>query len=375
MSDTIELALAPLDRVRVRALHWTMPLSSRLARAREARVAAIGSSVVVIALLATLLAPLWLLALGPILLGVPHLLADVRYCLVRPGWHRERALWLTAGVPLLAVACGSGFEIGLLGVAASALVISGELRRRVAVAVAALVLAFVGWRLESLADLFLAHAHNFIAVALWASWRPRASKLHWIPLAAFVLLAAALLLGLGDPVWSRSDPIWWSRGDAGLPSGLDRNAHLAALAPSVPGVWASRLVLLYCFAQAVHYGVWLRMVPEDDRERPTPRSFRASYRALRDDFHPLILAGFALAAVALAIWACVDLVEARTGYFRFARFHGMLELLAAGLLLAHGRPRRLISGPPPGATTGRRTYLARSERSERLTLERPRGAK
>lgn len=340
MSQYIEVALAPLDRARVRALHWTMPLSSRLARAREARVAAIGVSVVVFAALATVLAPLWLLALGPIFLGVPHLLADLRYCVVRPGWHRERALWISAGVPLLAVACGAGFEIGLLGVAASALIISGELRRRVAVAAAALVLAWVGWRLDSLADLFLAHAHNFVAVALWAAWRPRATKLHWIPIAGFLLFGAALLLGIGDAIWLR--------GDAGLSSGLDRSSHLATLAPELsarrsaaegPGVWASRLVLLYCFAQAVHYGVWLRMVPEDDRERPTPRSFRASYRALREEIHPLILAGFALAAVALAIWACVDLVGARTGYFRFARFHGTLELLAAGLLLAHGRPR------------------------------------
>jgi hypothetical protein len=337
MSEYIELALAPLDRARVRALHWTMPLSSRLVRAREARVALVGTSVVVFAALATVLAPLWLLALGPIVLGVPHLLADVRYCVVRPGWHRERALWLTAGIPLLAVAFGSGFEIGLLGVAASALVISGQLRRRLAVAAAALALAFVGWRLESLADLFLAHAHNFVAVALWATWRPRTTKLHWIPIAAFVLFAAAFLLGLGDVIWSR--------GDAGLPSGLDRDTHLATLAPSVPGVWASRLVLLYCFAQAVHYGVWLRMVPEDDRARPTPRSFRASYRALRDDFPPLLLTGFTLAAVALASWACVDLVDARTGYFRFARFHGMLELLAAGLLLAHGRPRAAAGSP------------------------------
>lgn len=330
-SEYVELALAPLDRARVRALQWTMPLSSRLARAREARVAVIGCTVVGFAMLATLIAPLWLLALGPILLGVPHLLADLRYCLVRPGWHRERALWITAGLPLLAVAFGAGFEIGLLGIAASVLVIAGDLRRRAAVAAAALTLAVIGWRLDSLADLVLAHAHNFIAVALWATWRPRASKLHWIPIAAFILLAAALLLGLGDAIWSR--------GDAGLGSGLDRSTHLATLAPSVPGVWANRLVMLYCFAQAVHYGVWLRMVPEDDRERPTPRSFRASYRALRDDFHPWVLVGFALAALALAIWACVDLAEARTGYFRFARFHGTLELFAAGLLLAHGRAR------------------------------------
>lgn len=329
-SDPVELALAPLDRVRARALRETMPLSSRLAGDREARVALIGVSVILLAAAATLIVPLWLLALGPIVLGVPHLLADLRYCVIRPGWQHERALWLTAGVPLLAITVGAGFEIGLLGVAASALVISGDRRRRAAVAVGALALAVAAWRFDTLTDLCLAHLHNFIAVGLWAAWRPRTSKLHAIPIALFVLGCAALLLGFGDWTWSRT---------ASLPEGLDHAIHLATLAPGIASPWASRLVILYCFAQAVHYGVWLRMVPEDDRDRPTPRSFRASYRALRDELHPWLLAGFALATLGLAIWACVDLVEARTGYFRFARFHGMLELLAIGLLIAHGRRR------------------------------------
>lgn len=334
-SDVIELALAPLDRLRVRALHWTMPLSSRLARAREARVALIGASVIMLAAIGSLLVPLWLLALGPIVLGVPHLLADLRYCVVRPGWHRERALWLTAGVPLLAIACGAGFEIGLLGVAASALAIAGDRRRRAIVAAVALVLAIATWRFDALADLSLAHAHNFVAVALWMAWRPRTGKLHAIPIALFVLCCVALLLGVGDSLGSAAA--------TGLPTGLDHSAHVAVLAPGFSASWASRLVLLYCFAQAVHYGVWLRMVPEDDRDRPTPRSFRASYRALRREFHPSILIGFGLAAVGLAIWASVDLVAARSGYFRFARFHGMLELLAVGLLIIRGRAKRVTA--------------------------------
>ncbi|MFO7561958.1 MAG: hypothetical protein R6X02_04900 [Enhygromyxa sp.] len=363
-SDPIELALAPLDRVRLWTLRWTMPLSSRLAGAREARVALVGVSVIVFAAIASLLAPLWLLALGPIVLGVPHLLADVRYCVLRPSWQRERALWLTAGVPLLAIGLGAGFEIGLLGVAASALALPGDCqerfapagratadrrrdhfrssqvrlsgecrhsRRRAAVAAGALGLAAVAWRFDTLTDLCLAHLHNFIAIGLWAAWRPRSSKLHMIPLTLFGLACGALLLGFGDLAWSRGAP--------GLPEGLDRSSHLATLAPGIAAPWASRLVLLYCFAQAVHYGVWLRMVPEDDRDRPTPRSFRASYQALRADLHPWLLVGFALATAGLAIWACVDLVEARIGYFRFARFHGMLELLAVGLLIIHGRRR------------------------------------
>jgi hypothetical protein len=330
LTEAFELTLAPLDRARVRVLRGLMPVSSRLAAAREPRVALIGVSVVGFGLMASVIAPLWLLALGPIVLGVPHLLADFRYCVVRPGWHRERRLWLGAGVPLLAIALGAGLEWGLLGVAASALLIDGEQRRRLGVAFAALVLAGAVRLVGDTADLIFAHGHNFVAVALWAAWRPREGRLHLLVLVAFAVGGAALLAGLGDAAWSSSLA-------RDLPTGLDARTHAATLAPDLPQTWALRLVLLYCFAQSVHYGVWLRLVPEDDRDRPTPRSFRASFRALCAEIHPLVLLAVGLGALGLALWACVDLADARVGYLRFARFHGMLELCAAGLLIVRGR--------------------------------------
>jgi hypothetical protein len=311
-----------------------MPLSGRLAGARELRVAVLGLAIVGFALLTTVLAPLWMLALGPIVLGVPHLLADLRYCVVRPGWHRERALWLTAGIPLVALGFGAPLELGFVGVAASALVLAGRdgsrahsmrLRLRVVVGVA-LGLAVITHALGSTADLIFAHAHNFIAVAMWALWRRRESRLHALVLASFVLASACLMLGAGDFAWTNALA-------GSLPAGLDASTHVDSLAPDLSQSWALRLVMLYAFAQAVHYGVWLRLVPEDDRPRETPRSFRATYLALRDELGSVLLAAFALASVGLAIWACVDLVEARTGYLRFARFHGMLELTAIALWL------------------------------------------
>ena len=54
----------------------------------------------------------------------------------------------------------------------------------------------------------------------------------------------------------------------------------------------------------------------------------------------LVLLGvFALACVGLAVWACIDLFEARAGYLRFVRFHGMLELTAIALWLSCGSKR------------------------------------
>ncbi|PRQ04344.1 hypothetical protein ENSA5_08530 [Enhygromyxa salina] len=331
--DAIERVLVPLDRARVRVLRAMMPISSRLVGERELRVAAVGVSAVLLALSLSLIAPLWLLALGPIVLGVPHLLADLRYCVVRPGWHRERALWVTAGLPLLAMACGAPLEYGLLGVAASAIwcpVDRGAGLRRAAVVGGALALAAGVRAIGSTADLIFAHAHNFVAVALWAAWRARTTGRHVWVLAAFVLASVGLSLGLGDFAWS-------SALAAGLPEGLDARTHLATLAPGVDGPWGLRLVLLYCFAQSVHYGVWLRLIPEDDRGQPTPRTFRASYRALSAELGPWVLGLFTLGAAAVALWACLDLAEARAGYLRVARCHGSLELIAAGLLIVSGR--------------------------------------
>ena len=47
-----------------------------------------------------LLAPWWAFALGPIVLGVPHLVADIPYLVVQPGLHRRGALLAAVGFPL-----------------------------------------------------------------------------------------------------------------------------------------------------------------------------------------------------------------------------------------------------------------------------------
>lgn len=85
--DPLLPAVALLDRLRGRVLRTCMPWSGRIAADREARVAVVATATVLLSFALTVVSPLLLLALGPIVLGVPHLVADVRYCVVRPGWH------------------------------------------------------------------------------------------------------------------------------------------------------------------------------------------------------------------------------------------------------------------------------------------------
>ncbi len=308
-----------------------MPWSSHFAARREARAGLVGALAVFGALLGTAIVPLWMLALGPIVLGVPHLLADLRYCVIRTRWHRRPALWIGVGLPAIALMLGAPLALGfaaLFGAAAASHARSGA--RRIGV-YSLLAFALAGFlALGPLGALVLVHLHNFVALLLWARWRRRAQDHHTLVLIAFVLGSLVILLGGLDPLIEL--PLVHS-----APTGLELRHHLAGLAGGLEGPLALRLVLLFAFAQSVHYGVWLRMVPEDDRDRPTPRSFRASWRALVAELGPILPWLALLGSLALASWALFDLAAARTNYLRFASFHGFLELALLITMISEGR--------------------------------------
>lgn len=317
-----EAVLAPLDRVRWMLLKLLGPLVKPLVRRRELRVLAAGCGVVVFSLAAVLISPFWLLALGPVVLGVPHLVADIRYLVLRPGLHRRRILWLPVGLPLL-LAGTSNFNMtsGLAACAAMALLARGTWTRKGIALGTIAALTAAAWAAGDVAALIFAHLHNFIAVLLWWCWRPR-NGLRRQAVVPLLFLIASILLAAG---WLEP----WARGFAWQPSGLGPNYHLSFLAPGVAAPWALRLVLLFAFAQSVHYGVWLRLIPEDDRLQETPRTFRASARALQTDLGKPLLAGAAVMALGIAAWSVFDLAAARENYLRMALFHGYLELIAA----------------------------------------------
>ncbi|AKT43349.1 uncharacterized protein CMC5_075810 [Chondromyces crocatus] len=344
IEGALESLLAPADVLRRQTLLLIGPWAATWARQREMRVAVLGAIAVVASFLGAALAPLWMLALGPILLGVPHLLGDVRYLWVRPGFHRRALCWLTGGVPLLVGVLTARVVWGLLGAAAALLIARTSWRRRclglaILVPLGALSVHYSGW-----AELLFAHLHNVIGIALWWAWRPRAGRLHWVPLGLFLLASAGLLAGMAAPLLA------WSGGLSAPGSGTSMSYHMASLAPHAGRELGLRLVLLFAFAQSLHYAVWLRLIPEEDRPRAAPRTFVGTFRALRDEFGVWLLCAVGALALGLAVWACVDLGAARTGYLRFAGFHGQLELVAAALLWAEGHfgSRR----PPTERTSG-----------------------
>lgn len=324
-----------LDRIRLAWLRLLGPIAIPIVRSRELRVSLIASSAIALALGLCVLAPLWMLALGPIFLGVPHAVSDVRYLVMRPGLHRRGAFWIAIVLPLAILVGTLDVRWGLLAAIGGVIAArSGSIPRRLIALVPAAIALSLAWQSAFLVALAIAHLHNFVAVGLWLAWRPRRSKLHAIPLALFAIGCALILAGALDPMIGQ--------GNLG-PDGRGLHHYLALLAPGFEAPWGARLVLLFGFTQSVHYAIWIRLVPEEDRARETPRTFRASLRAWVEDSGWLVIASSVFAALLVIGWASLDLGGARDGYLRGVLFHGYLELAVIALLISEGRSLRSAS--------------------------------
>ena len=211
------------------------------------------------------------------------------------------------------------------------LLATGSWRNKVLVTVPFLALFVAAMLWLRSTHVALAHVHNLVAIALWvvlgtALHPPSANSQwpRWVTVVPFIGGGLAILLGAAD-------------GWMGPALGPSITEHMQTLAPGLDATWAVRWVVLFAYAQAVHYGLWLRIMPEVARKRPAPRSWTASLTALRRDFGDPVLAGFVLLTVGIAVWGVFDLVAARAGYLRLALFHGPLELAVLGIVTVEGR--------------------------------------
>ncbi len=338
----LDAPLAGLDHLRRLGLRLLGPFLSRTwLTDRERRVSVLGSALIVTAFFLASTWPVAMLVLGPLVWGIPHVLADVRYLVARPGLHRRPLVLAAIGAGILAAGLGFGVRGGLVGAALALLVARTSWPRRLLGLSVVGVLFVVALRVGYAADLAFAHLHNLVAVVIWWAWRPRQTRLHLVPIALFAAGAAALLLGAAAPLLA------WSGGAEAPWTGLGMRYLTWTLSPTQTGPLAERLVVLYAFAQATHYVVWLRLMPEDDRPSKTPRSYRQSFRALSGDIGGWILWLSVVGALALIGWAFFGPGVARDGYLRLAFFHGHLELAAGALLWAEGR--RAFSPSPASA--------------------------
>jgi len=322
--------LHPLDRARITLFRALGPVARPFIRHRSLRASMLLSLSVIAAFALTLMAPLALLAFGPILLGMPHLAADIRYLIVRPGLHRERGFWLIV-IPLIALTFTAESHWGFVAIAVAAIAAMVASRRvqlgpGVALVVASLGL-YASIKFTHATSTWVAHLHNLVALILFLFWprfvgRTRTDAMPLMPLLLVLLGALFLMLGGASLVGQGILELDMEEG-----FGTPLVHHLYSLAPEgVSFELGVRLVLLFAFAQSVHYGVWLRAIPEEDRPQPTPRSFSRGWNALREEGSLMAMIVFAVLTVLLIAWSAFDVSAARTGYLRFALAHGFLEV-------------------------------------------------
>lgn len=324
--------IALADGVRNAFIRVFARAAGRFIVEREHRVAMYGTLLISAAFAATCIVPLWMIALGPLVWGVPHILSDIRYLIARQGLHRRPLAWIAIGGGSLGAVLGYGIRAGLAGAALALLFSKSPIKKRIGgLCILSALFGLASWA-GPVSDIWFAHLHNLVAVALWWAWRPRKAQYHWIVLSVFALCSGALFLGACEPLLA------YFGGYQANWTGISIGYMINILSPFSQMNWAVRMVLFYAFAQSVHYIVWVRLIPEDDRKSHTPRSYHQSYRALKNDVGPLVMWAALIGIFVFAIWAFIkNAAVARNEYLNVAFFHGYLELAAAALLWAEGR--------------------------------------
>ncbi len=340
--------VAILDRTRrvFWRLLFQLGISNHWVRDRSARLTLLASIQILLAFLCTLFAPLWMLLLGPLLLGVPHVISDVRYLLIRPPKQMSRLVVTAILLPLTAMtilrvstmlggpwlakwemACGGIAVVGVMGFATRAT------HWRWPLFTVATYLSWLAFVHPQHAILWVGHLHNFIAFGLWLYWSKgegpwrRYIGVAWL----YLMCIAALGLGVFERVSS-------SVGAFSAPStGLHFGDLAQTLAPGINPTWGLRMVLIFAFAQAVHYTVWLRLVPGNQTFYPPrgPSTFRRNFERLRKDFGKWGLILCIEASILVPCFGIYTPTNTRNTYLSLVLFHGWLEIAVIAHLLVN----------------------------------------
>jgi hypothetical protein len=333
--QALEHAVAPLDVLR-RAAFRTATQSSTLTRIlarRETRIAALGSAQVLVLFALAVRWPVAMYFVGPVVLGVAHLAADVRYLVFR--LTLPRALVVTSAVLavlLTTVRLCVGLHVAnaILGaeadMALGALWVGVALGLRfqgspVKLAVGAPVfLAAAAFLVTqaALMDLALVHLHNVFAFVLWITLFRRRPGWAALPLLVVVLALAFLLSGRYLP---------WTAEHGGLLAFGQRGARLASgFAPGMTARTAMAITTTLVFLQSVHYAVWTNWIAQDCLPGEGTPTFRMTVRSLTADFGKVGLGLVVLIIVLFACAACWRLHASVSWYMTLARAHVWFEL-------------------------------------------------
>jgi hypothetical protein len=222
------------------------------------------------------------------------------------GWPRP--VEILAGFGLVALALVHGATTGRLPKTATA------------IGAAALAIGLAAsLRTPGMYGIVLAHLHNLVTAVLLWEWRPD-RRFRAGLVAVFAVIPALVLAGALDPA---------------LPTAIARTgpAHLLS-AGITPPAWAAtalgvRIVAVFAFLQAVHYGVWCWLLPRHAPVRPTA--------ATGARVPAVVVIAFATALLAFVFRT--DYATGRSVYASLATYHAYLEFPVVLVLLGGPRVR------------------------------------
>ena len=313
-----------LDHVRSPALKIVLSRSAwlrQVVQSRAGRIELLAVASLLVAIVITLSAPTMLFMWAPLVLGVPHLVADVRYLVLAPyAAVPQRARDVLVVALLVATLWWAEPVVGFAAVVVTLALspLRSATARTLALRFGLLAVTgfgcVVAWQ-NPIATLYvLLHAHNVVAVLLFALVFGR-GRARWLVPVIVAAIVAAVGMGLVDP--------WLHRTSLDNLAGYVLPTH--ALDTWNPIICA-RIAVIFIFMQSVHYTIWLRLLPEQARLRQGMRSFGASLRALQHDFGRVVVVAFVVLGCGLLVWGAHDVGAARQGYLRIATFHAYLEL-------------------------------------------------
>jgi hypothetical protein len=341
----VDAVARPLDGVR-RAALGAITKSQRLTRVvarRDARVPFIAAAQIALIFTVTVTRPLWLFVLGPIVLGIPHLMSDVRYLILKQRVTRAvifvagAASAMFVGLRVLdlfhaAPAHWASLEMSLAVAWIFFAIVSGahegKSRAPLLFLPVLLVLGTFAALHAGIVRIGFAHAHNVIGIGAWIVLFRKNKRAVILPALALIGAVALLISGATLPLLTQN----------GFSSfGFDLGGVGRALAPGVSASVAEGVALSFVLLQSVHYANWLVWIPQDSLPGEGTFTFRMTARSLVSDFGIPALAFFAMLAIALGGSALFHARAAVGTYMSLATFHGYFEIAILAYFAARGR--------------------------------------
>lgn len=346
---------AKLDLLRAMLLKETLKFSflNRLFHTRSLRVLVLFLTAAGFYFVASSLFPLWVLLLGPILFGVPHLISSLRYSSLPFGEKARKKLLLVQFVLWALVFCyriaadvfqqpvflkefpllfeaicllaSFLFQVGLYRKFSPKMILS-------CLAFSVLLAATFYYPIQTALTALI--GHNYLPLIAWyKSCQDRADRAVFA-VAAVVYLALSLIIFSGG-----ADFLYALYAPAGS-IGFLKWDYSEVILPFVSGEFDYQfwfhVVVLYAFSQAVHYFIWMKAIPENYQNQQHPPSFQWSFNRLSNEFGSasvyLILF---LSCLVFSGWFLLEFQTARLVYFSIASYHGFMEISAIPFLISN----------------------------------------